>query len=264
MQFRDHEAVKGNGKVDTFRANPRMLKIDPTYNVRDMADPETIAHVRWLADSIKESGVRVPLEVRIENDEMFVVAGHCRHAATMLAISEGAEIATVLCLQEPKGTNEIERVLNLVISNSGKALTPLAIAEVVRRLLAFGWDNAKIATRLGWKTPAALDMYTNLLSATPDVQEMVRSGTVAASTAAKVVKREGSGAGATLAAAASLGGKVTAKTIREVRGEFDPTPANVSALIESVKYTARFADRKCQMAAQGVLERLGVGWELAA
>lgn len=233
MQFRDHEAVKG--KRDSYPVDPRALKVDPAYNVRDMNDPETIAHIRWLADSIKESGVRVPLEVRLEGEDIYVVAGHCRHAATMLAISEGAEIATVPTIPEPKGTNEIERVLNLVISNSGKPLTPLAIAEVVRRLMAFGWDTVKIAQRLGWKSAATVDQYVTLLGATPDVQQMIRSGEVAASTAAKVVKKEGSKAGTTLkAAAAKSGGKVTAKTIRQSKGEFDPTPKNIAVLVKFV------------------------------
>lgn len=235
MQFRDHEAVKG--KRDSYPVDPRALKVDPTYNVRDMKDPETIAHVRWLADSIKESGVRVPLEVRLDGSDIIVVAGHCRHAATMLAISEGAEIETVPTIPEPKGTNEVERVLNLVISNSGKALTPLAIAEVVRRLMAFGWDAAKIAQRLGWKSAAAVDQYVTLLGAAPDVQAMVRSGEVAASTAAKVVKKEGVKAGASLKAAAAHG-KITAKTLRASKGEFDPTPKNVAVLVKFIRDVA--------------------------
>lgn len=261
MQFRDHEAVKG--KRDSYPVDPRALKIDPAYNVRDMADPETIAHVRWLADSIKENGVRVPLEVRLDGEEIFVVAGHCRHAATMLAISEGAEVATVMVIPEPKGTNEIERTLNLVTSNSGLRLSPLATAEVVRRLLAFGWTNEQVAKRLGWKTPANVEQYTTLLSATPDVQAMVRSGAVAASTAAKVVKQEGSGAGATLAlaaVAAKANGKtkVTAQAIKEVRGEFDATPANIKALISALQYTAKWADRKCKEKARATLEKVGI------
>lgn len=260
MQFRDHPAVAG--KRDSYPVDPRALKVDPTYNVRDMQDPETIAHVRWLADSIKESGVRVPLEVRLDGDDIYVVAGHCRHAATMLAISEGAEIATVPTIPEPKGANEIERVLNLVISNSGKALTPLAIAEVVRRLMAFGWDAAKIAQRLGWKSPATVEQYVTLLGAAPDVQQMVRNGTVAASTAAKVVKKEGKQAGATLAAAAASGGKVTAKTIRQAKGEFDPTPGNVRALLDFVRTVAE-GHSSLKNAAGVLLEKLGIELEAA-
>lgn len=258
MQFRDHEAVKG--KRDSYPVDPRFLKIDPTYNVRDMQDPETIAHIRWLADSIKESGVRVPLEVRLDGEDIYVVAGHCRHAATMLAIREGAEIATVPTIPEPKGTNEIERVLNLVISNSGKALTPLAIAEVVRRLLAFGWDNETIAKRLGWKSAATVEQYTTLLGATPEVQQMVRSGAVAASTAAKVVKKEGSKAGATLKAAAAAsksGEKITAKTIRQSKGEFDPTPKNVAVLVKFVRDVAH-GNTSLKKAAESIVKQLGL------
>lgn len=258
MQFRDHEAVKG--KRDSYPVDPRALKVDPAYNVRDMADPETIAHVRWLADSIKQSGVRVPLEVRLDGEDIYVVAGHCRLAATMLAISEGAEIETVPTIPEPKGTNEVERVLNLVISNSGKALTPLAVAEVVRRLLAFGWNNEKIAERLGWKSAANVDQYTALLSATPEVQEMVRAGEVSASTAAKVVRKEGKSAAATLKAAvkSSPRGKATTKSIAKSKGEFDPTPGNVNRLVAALQYVANWGDKKCKERAIKTLEAVGL------
>lgn len=254
MQFRDHPAVAG--KRDSYPVDPRALKIDPAYNVRDMQDPETIAHVRWLADSIKENGVKVPLEVRLDGEDIFVVAGHCRHAGTMLAISEGAEIATVMVIPEPKGTNEVERTLNLVTSNSGKALTPLAIAEVVRRLLAFGWTNEAIAKRLGWKSVATVDNAVTLLGASPDVKEMVRSGAVSASTASKVVKKEGSKAGETLKAAA-VNGKVTAKTIRASKGEFDPTPKNVAVLVDFVRSCA-VGHSAVKHAAGAVMEKIGL------
>jgi ParB family chromosome partitioning protein len=255
MQFRDHEAVKG--KRDSYPVDPRALKIDPAYNVRDMEDPETIAHVRWLADSIKENGVKVPLEVRLDGEDIYVVAGHCRHAGTMLAISEGAEIETVMVIPEPKGTNEVERTLNLVTSNSGLRLSPLATAEVVRRLLAFGWTNEAIAKRLGWKSTASVDSAVVLLGASPDVKEMVRSGAVSASTASKVVKKEGSKAGKTLAAAAKSGGKITAKTIRKSKGEFDPSPSNVKALIDFVR-TVSLGHSSLKKAAESVLTKVGL------
>lgn len=266
MQMRDHEAVRG--KRDSYPVDPRALKIDPAYNVRDMNDPETIAHIRMLADSIKENGVRVPLEVRLDGEDIYVVAGHCRLAGTMLAIKEGAEIETVPTIPEPKGTNEVERVLNLVISNSGKPLTPLAIAEVVRRLLQFGWDNAKIAQRLGWKSASNVEQYTALLGADADVQAMVRSGAVSASTAAKVIRKEGNKAGATLKAAAASAkttgkkaGKVTSAAIKKSKGEFDAKPANVKLLIDALKVIAKGGEPKAAGKAARALDSVGIDYE---
>jgi ParB family transcriptional regulator, chromosome partitioning protein len=267
MQFRDHPAVAG--KRDSYPVDPRALKIDPSYNVRDMQDPETIAHVRWLADSIKENGVKVPLEVRLDGEDIFIVAGHCRHAGTMLAISEGADIATVMVIPEPKGTNEVERTLNLVTSNSGKPLTPLAIAEVVRRLLAFGWTNEAIAKRLGWKSVASVENSIVLLGASADVQDMVRSGAVSASTASKVIRKEGSKAGATLKAAAAVAksngkDKVTSKSIKESKGEFDATPRNVSKLVAFIEKVAVHATPRLAAEASKLLADLGIELKEAA
>ena len=255
MQFRDHPAVQG--KRDSYPVDPRALKIDPAYNVRDMKDPETIAHVRWLADSIKENGVKVPLEVRLDGEDIYIVAGHCRHAGTMLAIKEGADIATVMVIPEPKGTNEVERTLNLVTSNSGKALTPLAVAEVVRRLLAFGWTNEAIAKRLGWKSVATVENAVTLLGATPEVHEMVRNGAVSASTASKVVKKEGSKAGAVLKAAAAATGKATTKSIRKSKGEFEPNPKNVAMLVDFVR-SISVGHSGLKKAAEQLMEKLGI------
>jgi hypothetical protein len=86
---------------------------------------------------------------------------------------------------------------------------------------------------------------------------MVRSGEVAASTAAKVVKKEGAKAGATLAAAAKSGGKVTAKTIRQSKGEFDPTPKNVAVLVKFVRDIAA-GNSGLKPAAQKIVTQLSL------
>lgn len=262
MQFRDHEAVQG--KRDFYPVDPRKLKIDPNYNVRDLTTPDELADLQELKESIKANGVRVPLEVRLDGEDIYVVAGHRRHAATMMAIKEGAKIATVPCVPEPKGTNEIERTINLVVSNSGKPLSPLQTATVCKRLIDFGFDVPQIASRLG-KSPSTVENYLSLNEAPHAVQQMVRSGEVSASTAAKVVRKEGATqATATLTKAktvAAAAGKttVTESDVKEAKGEFNPTKANVDKLIASVRYTAAYsADKKCKDKASDCLSKLGL------
>lgn len=186
MQFRDHPGVQG--KRDAYPFDPRLLKVDSGYNVRDLDAADERDDLNELKESIRSNGVRVPLEVRLVDEEVFIVAGHRRHKAVMELIGEGEEIKSVPVMPEPKHTSEVDRILNLVISNSGKPLKPLEIAEVVRRLVAFGWDKAQIAKRIGWKSHASVTQHLELLALPEPVKEQVREGDISATEAAKVVR----------------------------------------------------------------------------
>src|SRR4051812_49416305 len=121
MRLREHSAIRS--KYDAFKIDPRKLKVDPAYNVRDMNAPDTKEHVANLkALILANEGVHTPLEVRMDGDKIVIVAAHCRHAAVMELIREGHAIEAVPCVQEAPGTNEEDRVANLVVSNSGKPL----------------------------------------------------------------------------------------------------------------------------------------------
>lgn len=183
MQFRDHPGVQG--KRDAYPFDPRLLKIEPNYNVRDLDTDEDLGE---LKESIRANGVRVPLEVRLAGEDVFVVAGHRRHRAVMELIAEGEEIKSVPVMPEPKGTNDAERVVNLVVSNSGKPLKPLEIAEVVRRLSAFGWEKGQIARRLGWKSSASVDQHLDLLALSEPIKQHVRNGEISATLAKNIAK----------------------------------------------------------------------------
>jgi ParB/RepB/Spo0J family partition protein len=186
MMLRDHPGVQG--KRDAYPFDPRMLKIDPSYNVRDLSTPEAKDKLAELKESIRANGVKVPLEVRFDGTDVYVVSGHRRHAAVMELIAEGEPIETVLTIHEAKGTNDAERVLNLVTSNSGEPLKPLEVAEVVRRLVAFGWDNTQIAKRLGWKSASSVNQYLDMLALPEGVKEHVRRDEISASLARKIAK----------------------------------------------------------------------------
>lgn len=261
MQFRDHPALEG--KRDFYAVDPRKLKVDGNYNVRDLSTPEAKAYLEELKASVIANGVRVPLEVRLDGEDLIIVAGHCRHSAVMAAIDAGHEIKTVPIIPEPKTTNEIERTINLAVSNSGKPLTPMEMAEIVRRLLAFGWQKPQIAQRLGWKSEQTVDQYISLLGADAEVQSMVRNGEVSASTAAGVIKSDGNAASETLKRArdhAKKSGKkkITAKSVKAARGQLDLKPKQVKSLVEVMRHIAKFGDGRIQKRAIDVLEEVGL------
>ena len=186
-------------RVDMYQFDPLKIEVEPGYNIRafDSANDEDDA---ILKESIRASGVRTPLTIRTKKEQVFVVAGHRRLAAVKELIAEGVEIRAIPCLPEAKGTTDEDRVLDLIRSNQGKPLTAMQRAEVFKRLIAFGWDEAEIATKVGCSRGHVCDMLT-LASAERDVRQMVQAGEIAATTAIRAIKQEGDEAGSVLAEA---------------------------------------------------------------
>jgi ParB-like chromosome segregation protein Spo0J len=206
-------------RVDMYQLAPALIEIDPGFNVRSDT-PAVRDHILAIAESIKSGGFMQtrPLTVRMQGDRVVVTDGHCRLLAVRLAIAEGCEIQTIPCLPEARGTNEADRALMLLTSNSGLPLTGLEQAEVVKRLLAFGWPESQIASRIG-RTRQHVASLLELAEAPHAVREMVRDGAVSPTVAIAAIRQDGTGAAAVLQAAiaASPKGKATATQVAAVR-----------------------------------------------
>jgi ParB/RepB/Spo0J family partition protein len=179
-----------SGRKDLFMLDPNIIQEEPGWNVRTNND-ELTAHIRQLADSIKENGVQMPLTVYMKGDIPTITDGHCRLKAVKLAISEGAEIETVPVRNEERTANDADRTLSMLTRNSGKSLTPMEQSEVVKRLLSFGWLQSKISRRTGYSRSHITNLIT-LSSAPAQVQKMVKSGEVSATLATQTIKENGS------------------------------------------------------------------------
>ena len=177
------------GRSDMFRIDPRIMQEKEGWNVRTPS-PELTEHIRKLADSIKEIGVKVPLKIKIEDNKVFVTAGHCRLAATMIAISEGADIKSVPVIPEDRNSSEADRVVDIVISNEGKPLTILEQAEAYFRLKGWGWTTEQIAKKTGY-SEAHIKNCVQLRSANPEILSLISSGKVAATLAMKLIAEHG-------------------------------------------------------------------------
>lgn len=135
-------------RQDLFMLNPDLISEEEGWNVRvECEDLDT--HIRQLADSIKEIGVQQPLTVYMKGEEAVATDGHCRLRAVRLARSEGADIQTVPVRAEARYANDADRVLSLLTRNSGRPLSIPEQADVVKKLLNFGWKEAEIAKKIG-------------------------------------------------------------------------------------------------------------------
>jgi ParB-like chromosome segregation protein Spo0J len=176
------------GKSELFRMDPRTLNEEEGWNVRTPS-AELTAHIRRLADSIKEIGVQVPLKVRLDELEVpYVVSGHCRLAAAMMAIGEGAEIKSVPVIIEEG--SEGDRVLSMVVGNDGKPLTILEQGAVYRRLVLWGWELGEVAKKSGY-SGTHIGSCLALDAALPAIKSLVQEGKVSATLAIKLINEVG-------------------------------------------------------------------------
>lgn len=174
---------------DTFLFDPEKIKEIPGYNARDMDSEETKAHIRKMADAIHAGGTVnfPPITVGQKDGEIFLYAGYCRRRAFLLAKQEGAPIKGILAIANNQ--KEDERVLDLLNSNDGLPLTPLEKANVVKRLLSFGWTAAEISKRRGVSL-GTINNLIALLDAPGEIKEMVKSGEVSATLAVNTIRSE--------------------------------------------------------------------------
>lgn len=211
------------GRRDLIMVDPRKLQVKAGFNVRQDS-PSYLQHIAELKESIRENGIKTPLEVFIEGDALYVSAGHTRLRSVMELIAEGVEIKTIPCLPEAKGTSEVDRTLNLIVSNSGKPLEPIEQAEVFKRLLGYGWTNADIARKTGY-SQSHIGNCIALAAAPEAIKDMVRNEEVSATLATEIVKEQGAQkAVETLAEAKATadGKKITKKHLRAPAAPAEP------------------------------------------
>jgi hypothetical protein len=124
---------------------------------------------------------------------IYVTDGHSRHRAFGLAIESNAELSgdtMIPIIMHPAGTNAEDLTVSLLTSATGKPLEPLETANGIKRLLDYGWDEKRVAERLGFTVPYVKQLL-ELLSAPKAVREMVKKGEVSATLAVKTVRKSG-------------------------------------------------------------------------
>ena len=140
-------------RSDVFHMNPYDLFIKPGWNVREMTDPATLAHIDWLAGNIAEKGVLEPYRVYQEAGRFYIANGHLRQHAVFHAINNlGARIMTVPVRLGPPGENEVDRAMTMLDSNMGKKLSEWEEGTLMKRFIGWGWNVSQIAEKFRYST----------------------------------------------------------------------------------------------------------------
>lgn len=143
------DRASGSSPFRTERAyyDPRMIKIEPGWNGRDMTSPDTLQHISMLEESILADGVREAIKVKYDKKTGIrtLVAGQCRLTACLNLIERGNKVM-VPC-EVVKG-DEIELTIENLTSNSVLPLTQWEAGVEYRKLIRWGQNVKDIAKRV--------------------------------------------------------------------------------------------------------------------
>ncbi|UEP31774.1 ParB/RepB/Spo0J family partition protein [Burkholderia sp. B21-007] len=253
------------GTADVYMVSLDAIRVRPGFNEAREADPEYPTAVREVADSIKANGFfrHKPIKVAAAADGyLYVSDGHTRWDGVLLANSEGAAVEAVPVINEVRGTTEDERIFGLILDNSGRRLTPLGEAMVIKRLIGRGIDEKEIARRLTRNVTSIRNALTLVAAPTP-IKEMVTSGAVSATSAVKVMKEQGVNAVAHLQAAkeavtAAGKTKVTPKALKAIGGPKQTARSTDADLLDWLQAQGNVAISKMHVAGEQPVFRVGM------
>ncbi len=215
-------------RADAMKARLEDLHEEPGFNLRAEGE-ELEESIDSLAEFIFAGGQIPALEVRPRAEGgMWVVDGHRRRRA-FLKLDQAGRLPRIPSKDDSTRLeawipivsfegNDADRVARVITSQEGKKLSPLELADGYKRLSAFGWAPDQIAKKIG-KTRQHVEQVMTLGNANTDVQQLVASGQVSATTAVHVVRQHGEEAGKVLGgelqkARATGKSKVTAGSMR--------------------------------------------------
>jgi ParB family chromosome partitioning protein len=204
---------------DLLKIRPSDIIVEKGFNVR-MPGAALEGHINGIKTSIMIGDIPPPLIVKLSGPQVILRDGHCRLEAYRRAIQEGTPIEYIDAV-EWRGS-DIDAVVYMVKSASGKPLDPLEVSCAYKRLRAFNWTEEMIGRRFG-KTEAHVRQLLLLADADHTIQELVRNNRIAASTAVKMIQAHGPQATDVIAAAAAEAAaagkaKITPRYIKRVRG----------------------------------------------
>ena len=178
------------GRSDLYRVSPYDLNVREGWNSRDERDPENIAHIDMLAQSIAEVGVKESLTVKFADGKLYLTDGHCRRAAAIMAIEKyGADKDMLVPVKtEARDASEADMVFSQIVRNSGKPLTPFEQGKVFKRLIELGWETINIARQAGF-SKKHVDNLLTLHEAPEPLKEHVRKGEVSATMATQAIQK---------------------------------------------------------------------------
>lgn len=227
-------ASVGAAKGDLWKVPIDAIHVYPGLNPRDNTAVYR-AKVREIADSIIRDGYDVSsvldgvcVQEQVDDDviqKVYVIDGHTRRDAVLLALSEGAQLDRTkdghvwLPMTVRHGYNMEQIICRMKRRNESNPFTPLETARLVQRLSNNGWPESRISVEMCISEQYVKNLL-RLIAAPVAIRNYVRDGKIAASLAINLLTKFGPKAEAMIrekveAASKSGGARVTAKAVAE-------------------------------------------------
>lgn len=225
MELRHFEGV--DGKRDQYQIDPRLLKVRPDFNIRDLTSQKAREGLDVLKEQIRHQGVIEALEIEFDGETPWINEGHRRHLVVMELIGEGEQIKTIPCIPEKRGTKPEQRTLHMLMRKK-EDYEPLEYAAGVARMInVHGWEPTKLAAELGFKSKVSIEQYLDMLAMPDAVKAQVTNNEVSATLALQVTKQNGAAAApailkqakAQVEASGSKRTRITPKAVAKVTGK---------------------------------------------
>lgn len=175
----------------TRALDPRNIKIQSGWNVRDMSSQETRQWIDSLKTAILTAGYdqTKPISVRydVKTGVATLVDGHCRLTACKELREAGTDIWIPCVVTDG---DEAELTAEAMAGNAGQPLTQWEIGAGCKRLLRFGWSAERIAAYI-CKSLRYVNEAISLSNVSLEAKAMLANGQVTAGAVLHAVKEHG-------------------------------------------------------------------------
>lgn len=184
--------VNETKRSDLFRVDPRNIKIEEGFNIRNIdTNSDGIKHLKL---SIKENGLQRPLVLKnnpnaeVDGKEYLVVDGHRRMTAVLSLLEDGEPIEYVKA-EISKRMNDEQALISMFTLNDGEPLNPIEKAEGVRRLIeVYGYDAKEVAVKIA-ENQSTVSNLLKLASMPKAVKKKIASNIISASFAIELARK---------------------------------------------------------------------------
>lgn len=176
LHFADEETeVKKNG---VYSIPFTKLKVLPDFN--DRTDYGTTEEMQELAESLYSVGPKQPLKGYKNGDHYVIIVGHRRMKAAEMIKEKYGKTIIFPVIMYPPGTKKRDLILDTLLTNNGKDLTPLEKASAVNGLITEQVPEKDICSALGGVSSVYVKNLVKLWGIPEEAKKLIRDKVVSA------------------------------------------------------------------------------------
>ena len=132
----------GTTGVRATRLRPEIIIIDWKKNYREKDSQATQDHIAWLKESIRQDGVKKPIDVIFSEGKPYLESGYCRLTAAQQLREEGWD-GFIDAL--PVKGDEANRLAKSIIDNTALPPALMELGKALQQLLDWGWEMDRVS-----------------------------------------------------------------------------------------------------------------------